>query len=66
MKTPLYGFQSSLIAMAILQVIKEKHSGLAGTTGHGGGERRADRRPVRKAEAVRVPSPPSRKQTGSD
>lgn len=55
METPLYRLKSSLIAMAILPVIKEMHSGLAGllqvsgqagTTGHGGWERGADRRPV--------------------
>ena len=64
METPLYGLKSSLIAMAILPVIKEMHSGLAGllqvsgqagTTGHGGWERGANRRPVRKAEVVKIP-----------
>ena len=64
METPLYRLKSSLIAMAILPVIKEMHSGLAGllqvsgqtgTTGHGGWERGADRRPVAKAEVVKMP-----------
>lgn len=50
--------------MAILPVIKEMYSGLAGllqvsgqtgTTGHGGWERGADRRPVTKAEVVKMP-----------